>query len=166
MSVSTVKLQVVYISQHHRHPEKFLNYIWVSLKVETCCLRLCAKINISCLQHTAGGQECRVHRVWPPAVRGGSDTAKAAADAKWIITAWPYLTWTEGQRNNSLMHPKGRNCVFYVLSRVVKFCWTVSSTMSVNDCGWMCQYLCEWVDNRRIANCLISLYPLIFPHKW
>lgn len=90
---------VVNISQHHQHPKKFLNYIGVALKVETCRLRLCARINHSCLQLTAGGQEWRVHRAWPPAVKAGSDTAKAAADTKWTITAWPYSTWTEGRRN-------------------------------------------------------------------
>lgn len=98
-----------------RAPQEILNYIWVSLKVETCYLRLCARTNHSCLQLTAGGQECRVHRAWPPAVKVGSDPAKAAADAKWTITAWLYLTWTEGRRSNSLTHLKGRNCGFYVL---------------------------------------------------
>lgn len=110
---------LVNISQHHWHHKKFLNYIWVSLKVETCSLRSCARVNHSCLQLTAGGQEWRVHRAWPPAVKAGSDAAKAAADTKWTITAWPYLTWTEGRRNNWLMHPKGRNCGFYVLPRTL-----------------------------------------------
>lgn len=54
----------------------------VSLKVETRSVSLCARKNHSCLQCAAGGQECRVHRVWPPAVKAASDTAKAAADAK------------------------------------------------------------------------------------
>lgn len=127
---------------------KFLNYIWVSLKVETPSLSLRARKNHSCLQLTAGGQECRVHRVWLPAVKAASDIAKAAADAKWIITAWPYLMWTDGR---SLMRLKGRNCGFTCLpghfTKVVKSCFVEQNDLwrpwrSVTVC--VSQYLCEW----------------------
>lgn len=148
---------VVNTSQHHWHPENFLNYIWAPLKVETGCLRLCARINLSSLQLAAGGQECRVHGARPPAVKAGSDTAKAAADAKWTITAWPYLTWIEGRRNNSLTHPKDRNCWFFTcftrtLLRVVKGCF-------VKQCDlWrLWRTVPECVVNRRIANWLFFI---------
>lgn len=138
------RIRVVNISQHRWHGQEFLNYIWVSLKVEAVASGVECQ-DKSFLPAAGGG---RAHTARRPAVKAGGRAAKAAADAQRTITAWPRSTRTEGRRNNSLMRPEAGTVgsLFFFLTlggssdtlRVV-----LSSGVNYDVWAWVSVDLCE-----------------------